>query len=67
MAGEEHRDLVICNRCLWAASLLKGSSGFSICPLCGSQKLEVIPVNDYESHKMSITEKGSVEIQFRKE
>jgi len=29
----EYRNLVICNNCLWAASLLKGSNGFKISPM----------------------------------
>ena len=50
----EYRDLVICNNCLWTASLLEGSAGFKICPICINENLEVIPVEDYESYKMTI-------------
>ena len=64
MAGEEYRDLVICNSCLWAASLLKGSRGFIACPLCGNISLEIIPVNDYEQYTINVRNK-SVEIDFK--
>jgi 4-hydroxy-3-methylbut-2-en-1-yl diphosphate synthase IspG/GcpE len=64
MSGEENRDLVICNSCLWAASLLKGSHGFIACPLCGNISLEIIPVNDYEQYTMNIRNKN-VEIDFK--
>ena len=66
MVGEENRDLVICNSCLWAASLLRGSHGFSVCDMCGNTTLDVIPVNDYESYAMDIRNKN-VEIEFTKE
>lgn len=64
MPGEEYRDLVICNNCLWAASLLKGSRGFIACPLCGNISLDIIPVNDYEQYTMNVRNK-SVEIDFK--
>ena len=66
MPGEEYCDLVICNSCLWAASLLKGSRGFITCPICGNISLDVIPVNDYEAYTMNIRNK-SVELEFMKE
>jgi 4-hydroxy-3-methylbut-2-en-1-yl diphosphate synthase IspG/GcpE len=66
MPGEEYRDLVICNSCLWAASLLKGSRGFIACPACGNISLEVIPVNDYEKYTMRVRDK-SFELEFKKE
>jgi hypothetical protein len=61
---KEYRDLVICNNCLWAASLLKGSRGFKICPICGNEELEVVPVEDYESYKMNIDIKRGIDIDF---
>jgi 4-hydroxy-3-methylbut-2-en-1-yl diphosphate synthase IspG/GcpE len=64
MTGEEYRDLVICNSCLWAASLLKGSRGFIACPLCGNISLEIIPVNDYEQYTINVRNK-SIEIDFK--
>jgi hypothetical protein len=63
---KEYRDLVICNNCLWAASLLKGSHGFKICPICGNEELEVIPVEDYESYKMNVDSKRGIDIDFYK-
>jgi len=64
--GEEFRDLVLCNSCLWAASLLKGSLGFIACPVCGNMSLDVIPVNDYEAYTMNIRNK-SFELDFTKD
>ena len=32
---DQYKDLVICNDCSWTASLLRGSSGFETCPVCG--------------------------------
>jgi 4-hydroxy-3-methylbut-2-en-1-yl diphosphate synthase IspG/GcpE len=64
--SEEYRDLVICNNCLWAASLLRGSRGFIACPVCSNVSLDVIPVGDYEAYTMDI-KKNNVEIEFRRE
>ena len=66
---QEYRDLVVCNNCLWAASLLKDSASvnFQFCPMCGKEDLEIIPVGDYESYKMSIGKKRGIEIEFVKE
>lgn len=64
--GEEYRDLVICNDCQWAASLLKGSSGFTSCQVCGNARLDRIPVNDYEAYSISIRNRN-VEIEFTKD
>jgi 4-hydroxy-3-methylbut-2-en-1-yl diphosphate synthase IspG/GcpE len=66
MPGEEYRDLVICNSCLWAASLLKGSRGFIVCPVCGNISLEIIPVGDYEAYTMNVRNK-SFELEFKKD
>jgi hypothetical protein len=66
LEGEEYRDLVICNNCLWAASLLKGSLGFIACPACNNLSLDVIPVSDYEAYTMNIKNKN-VEIEFKKD
>ena len=63
----EYRNLVICNNCLWAVSLLKGSTGFKICPICRNENLEVVPVEDHESYKMNIDSKRGIEIDFTKE
>ncbi len=65
-SGEEYRDLVICNSCQWAASLLKGSTGYSACPICGNAALDTIPVNDYEAYTMNVKNKN-VEIEFTKD
>ena len=69
MVMQEYRDLVICNNCLWAASLLKDSASvnFQLCPTCGKGDLEIIPVADYESYKMSIDNKRGIEIEFVKD
>jgi hypothetical protein len=48
--GSENRDLVICNKCLWSVSLLKGSKVFHRCPMCNILKLESISVEDYENY-----------------
>ena len=66
---QEYRDLVICNNCLWAASLLKDSASvnFQLCPMCEKGDLEIIPVADYESYKMSIDNKRGIEIEFVKD
>ena len=66
MSGEENRDLVICNNCQWAASLLRGSEGYAVCPICGNSSLDTVPVNDYESYTMDVRDK-TVDIQFNKE
>ena len=66
VSGEEYRDLVICNSCLWAASLLRGSHGFIACPMCGNISLDVIPVNDYEAYTMTIRNK-SIELEFTRD
>lgn len=62
--GTENRDLVICNDCLWAVSLLKGSQVFGRCPVCNSNNLEVIPVEDYEGYKLEMRGKRGLSIEF---
>jgi 4-hydroxy-3-methylbut-2-en-1-yl diphosphate synthase IspG/GcpE len=63
---DEYRDLVICNNCLWMASLLRGSSGFKTCPVCGRSNLDIIPVADFESYIVHIKENRGIEIEFTK-
>jgi Zn finger protein HypA/HybF involved in hydrogenase expression len=62
--GAENRDLVICNNCLWALSLLKGSQVFDRCPMCHRKNLEVIPVEDYENYKLEVSRKRGLSIEF---
>ena len=62
--GAENRDLVICNNCLWAVSLLKGSQVFHRCPVCNGKKLEVTPVEDYENYKLAVNRKRGLSIEF---
>ncbi|MGV8106732.1 MAG: hypothetical protein ACP5OH_03045, partial [Nitrososphaerota archaeon] len=60
----ENRDLVICNNCLWAVSMLKGSQVFYRCPVCNGMKLEIIPVEDYEDYKLVVSQKSGLSIEF---
>jgi len=62
--GTENRDLVICNNCLWAISLLKGSQVVNRCPVCNGKDLEVIPVEDYEDYKLDINRKRGLSLEF---
>ena len=64
--SDEYGDLVICNDCLWMASLLRGSSGFKACPVCGKISLDTIPVSDYEIYIVHIKEDRGIEIEFSK-
>jgi hypothetical protein len=59
--------LVICNGCFWSASLLEGSSGFSICPVCRKTELEVTPVDDFESYLLNIDKRRGLDIEFSDE
>ena len=60
----ENRDLVICNKCLWSLSLLKGAQISDRCPKCNTKGLEVIPVEDYENYKLSMSRIGGLSIEF---
>jgi hypothetical protein len=60
----ENRDLVICNNCLWAVSLIKGSRMFERCPLCNSKSIDIIPVEDYENYKLSMSPRRGLSIEF---
>jgi hypothetical protein len=62
--GKEYRDLIICNHCFWSASLLKGSKGFDICPICGKTNLEITPVDNYEDYLLHIDQRRGIEIEF---
>ena len=62
--SNENRDLIICNSCLWALSLLKGSQVFDRCPICHRKNLEVIPVEDYENYKLEVNRKRGLSIEF---
>jgi len=51
----------------WAsASLLKDSyhATFQACPKCGKSELEIIPVSDYENHKMNNIKRGGIDLEF---
>ncbi len=43
------------------------SVNFQLCPKCGKGDLEMLPVADYESYKISIDNKRCIEIEFVKE
>ena len=62
--GNENRDLVICNKCLWSLSLLKGAQIFDRCPVCNTKGLEIIPVEDYEAYALEIGRKRGLSIEF---
>ena len=62
--GNENRDLVICNKCLWSLSLLKGAKISDRCPACSTTGLEVIPVEDYEAYELEIGRKRGLSIEF---
>jgi Zn finger protein HypA/HybF involved in hydrogenase expression len=62
--GDENRDLVICNNCMWFVSLLKGSEVFDRCPACNGKDLEVMPVEDYEHYKLEVSQKTGLSIEF---
>ena len=62
--SDENRDLIICNNCQWALSLLKGSQVFDRCPMCHRKSLEVIPVEDYENYKLEVNRKRGLSIEF---
>jgi len=65
---KNYKDLVICNNCKWAASLMSDAMGFQRCPICKrNDALEVIPVDDHERYSMHLLEKGGVEIEFSKD
>ena len=55
MSGEEHREP--CDM-RYLSSLLRGSKGFTKCPMCGKETVEVIPVNDHETYTLRMKEKG---------
>jgi hypothetical protein len=63
-SGAENRDMVICNKCMWAISLLKGSQGFDRCPVCNGMDLEIIPVEDYENYKIVLSQERGLSIEF---
>ena len=50
--------------CGWSASLLKGSGGFSICPVCRKDSIEVIPVSDRERYILVLKGEKGFEIDF---
>jgi phage FluMu protein Com len=64
---KEYRDLVICNSCLWSASMLMDSYLFSKCPNCMSDNIEVIPVEDFERYSFNINKIRGIDIEFKDE
>jgi hypothetical protein len=44
--------------------MLKGCRAFVYCPICKGKDLEVIPVGDYESYKVGLSEKNGLSIEF---
>ena len=65
MDRDENRDLIICLNCRWSASLLRGSAGFNRCPVCASDTIESIPVNDHERYAVMFKGNRGFEIEFQ--
>ena len=61
---KEYRDLVICNNCRWSASLLTDSYTFSKCPKCMTDRIDVIPVEDYEKYSLNINKTRGIDVEF---
>ncbi|HZA68449.1 MAG TPA: hypothetical protein VE548_02030 [Nitrososphaeraceae archaeon] len=61
---KDYRDLVICDSCQWAASLLIDSYSFSKCPKCMSENIEIIPVEDYEKYSFNIHRIRGIDLEF---
>ena len=61
---KEYRDLVICNNCQWAASLLMDSHTFVKCPKCMADNIKIIPVQDYEKYSISINNIRGIDVEF---
>ena len=59
-----YRDLVICDSCQWAASLLIDSYAFSKCPKYMSDNIEIIPVEDYEKYSFNINRIRGIDLEF---
>jgi hypothetical protein len=57
-----HAEFLICNSCLWCASLLNDNY-IQGCLSCGSEKIESIPIGKKEAYKMDINV-GSVSVEF---
>ena len=55
-------DFMTCNSCFWCASNLSGYSP-TVCPACGSNKMELIPISKRESFRLNIDGAG-VSIEF---
>lgn len=64
ISKQEYRDLVVCNKCQWLASLLEDTYKFSRCPECNGNTIETIPVDDNEKYCLSTNKRRGIEIEF---
>lgn len=54
----------ICEACFWCASLTNPARSISLCPMCSSNGVTLIPLAQNESYRYNITEKRGLDIRF---
>lgn len=48
------RYFLMCKCCYWCASCMTSDNGYiSICPVCGSHKMEWLPISHSESYRLT--------------
>ena len=60
MNVKRERNFLVCNSCLWCASILYSDNIISSCPICNDDRLERIPICDNESFSYNYDKKGIV-------
>ena len=48
----DKKNFLICGSCFWCVSCLNRKRNYRICPSCGNNQMQLMPISDYESYKL---------------
>jgi len=48
----DKKDFLMCGSCFWCVSCLTGGRTIVICPSCGNNEMQFMPISNYESYKL---------------
>jgi hypothetical protein len=48
----DKKDFLMCGSCFWCVSCLTENRTIVLCPSCGNNEMQLMPISDYESYKL---------------
>lgn len=63
---KSERNFLVCNSCLWCASMLYMDNIIRSCPICNDDRLEHMPICDNESFSYDYDPKKGIVFHFSK-